>query len=82
MPTWTSEMRAAETSTLSATGSRSLPRVVTWPRRRAISPSSQSVRAAAGEQDGRHQSVGGLVRDEEGDDQWDETDAADGQLCR
>src|SRR5204863_335252 len=47
MSTWTREMRAAATRSLSATGSRRVPRRVTWLRRRATRPSSQSVREAA-----------------------------------
>jgi len=39
--------RAAVTSSLSATGSRSLPKTVTWPRLRARYPSSQSVAEAS-----------------------------------
>src|SRR5688500_10072447 len=41
------DTRAAVTSSLSATGSRSVPSVVTWLRRRAMRPSSQSVREAS-----------------------------------
>src|SRR5947209_971761 len=42
-----SDTRAAATSSLSAIGSSSVPSVVTWLRRRASTPSSQSVSAAA-----------------------------------
>src|SRR5439155_681329 len=41
-----SETSAAATSSLSAIGSRSVPSVVTWLRRRATTPSAQSVIAA------------------------------------
>ena len=41
-----SETRAAATRSLSAIGSSSVPRVVTWLRRRASTPSSQSVMEA------------------------------------
>jgi hypothetical protein len=41
-----SETRAAATSSLSAMGSSNVPSVVTWLRRRARTPSAQSVRAA------------------------------------
>jgi hypothetical protein len=46
-PTCTKEIRLAEIRSLSATGSRSFPRVVTWRMLRAMRPSSQSVRTAA-----------------------------------
>src|SRR5919198_2102365 len=42
-----SDTRAAATISLSAMGSSNVPSVVTWLRRRATTPSSQSVRAAA-----------------------------------
>ena len=42
-----SDTNAAATRSLSATGSRSVPRVVTWLRRRAMRPSSQSVTEAS-----------------------------------
>ena len=42
-----SETRAAATSSLSAMGSSRVPSVVTWLRRRAMTPSSQSVIEAA-----------------------------------
>src|SRR3989442_1147146 len=46
LETASSETSAAATSSLSAIGSRSVPSVVTWLRRRATTPSAQSVIAA------------------------------------
>ena len=45
-PISTSERKAAALSSLSARGSRRMPRRVTWFRRRATKPSRKSVRTA------------------------------------